>query len=148
LRIVASRVSSARVSVGKEVVGEIGMGLSILLGVAPGDCERDAERLADKIVNLRIFAAPDDEEGKMDVSLLDSGGAVLLISQFTLYADCRKGRRPSFTGAAHPDAARRLYERFAECIREKGANVQTGAFGAVMKIDTTNEGPVTIILDS
>jgi D-tyrosyl-tRNA(Tyr) deacylase len=148
LRIVASRVSSARVSVGKEVVGEIGRGLSILLGIAPGDSELDVKRLADKIINLRIFAAPDDEEGKMDVSLLDSGGSVLLISQFTLYADCRKGRRPSFTGAAHPDAARCLYEKFAEYIRDMGADVQTGAFGAVMKVDMTNEGPVTIILDS
>lgn len=145
MRVVAQRVSASRVAVDGVVVGEIGAGLCILVGVAPADTARDAERLADKIANLRIF---EDGGGKMNRSLLDVGGAVLAVSQFTLYADCRKGRRPSFTLAAPPEIAAARYERLAERLREMKIEVATGVFGAEMKLDITNEGPVTIVMDS
>ena len=145
MRIVIQRVSSSRVSVGGKTVGEIGQGLCLLVGVAQGDDERTAARAASKIANLRIF---EDSEGKMNRSLLDIGGEVLAISQFTLYADCRKGRRPSFIGAAEPSLANALYESLATDLREMGVLVKTGMFGAEMKVDIVNEGPVTIILDT
>jgi D-tyrosyl-tRNA(Tyr) deacylase len=149
VRIVAQRVSSASVSVGARVTGRIGPGLCLLIGVAPGDTERDAEKLADKIANLRIFGgdAP-DEDAKMNYSIIDTGGAVLAVSQFTLYADCRKGRRPSFTGAAPPQLGRELYGRFVSLLEERGIETACGEFGAFMKVELINDGPVTIILDS
>ena len=145
MRIVIQRVSSSRVSVGGGTVGEIGAGLCLLVGIAPEDDERAAAWAASKIVNLRIF---EDSEGKMNRSLLDINGEILAVSQFTLYADCRKGRRPSFTGAAEPSRADALFESLTANLRETGVSVRTGVFGAEMRVDIVNEGPVTIILDT
>jgi len=133
------------VTVDGETVGEIDRGLVVLLGVAAGDGDDEAGWMAGKIAALRIF---DDDEGKMNLSVVDTGGGVLLISQFTLLASCRKGRRPSFTGAAHPDEGRRLYERVGEFLREEGLTVKTGRFGERMVVSIENEGPVTIVLDT
>jgi D-tyrosyl-tRNA(Tyr) deacylase len=145
MRAVVQRVSRARVVVGDEVVGEVGRGLLVLLGVAPDDAEADARWLADKVVNLRIF--PDDTD-KMNRSVADAGGGVLVVSQFTLYGDCKKGRRPSFIGAAGPEIAVALYEAFANAVRALGVPVATGRFGAMMHVELVNDGPVTLILDS
>jgi D-tyrosyl-tRNA(Tyr) deacylase len=150
VRIVAQRVSSASVTVGGGVRGKIGPGLCVFVGVAPEDTEADAERLADKVLNLRIFGNSDNPcgDGKMNFSLLDTGGAVLAISQFTLYADCRKGRRPSFTGAAPAEQGMKLYDHFVKCVKDRGVEAATGEFGAFMKVEINNEGPITIIMDS
>ena len=129
----------------EEVVGRIGPGLLVLLGVAKSDSQTDAEYLAPKLVSLRIF---DDENGKMNLSLVDTGGAVLAVSQFTLYGDVRKGKRPSFDEAAPPELARRLYEHFVSKIREAGITCETGRFQATMQVELVNDGPVTILLDS
>ncbi|KPK96311.1 D-tyrosyl-tRNA(Tyr) deacylase [bacterium SM23_31] len=145
MRIVVQRVSRAQVSIDNNVVGKIGRGLVILLGVAGDDTEKDAQFLADKCVNLRIF---NDEQGKMNLSALEVGGEILSISQFTLYGDCRKGRRPSFIKAAQPEPGERLYNVFNDFLRESGLKVETGEFGAMMDVDIYNEGPVTIIIDS
>jgi D-tyrosyl-tRNA(Tyr) deacylase len=146
MRAVIQRTSKGRVSVEGHILGEIGLGLVILLGVGHGDGQAEADRLADKIANLRIFA---DAEGKTNLSVLDVSGEVLLISQFTLYADCRKGRRPSFVHAALPDVAAPLVETFAERLRRAGIRrVETGEFGAVMLVEIHNDGPFTIVLDS
>ena len=145
MRIVIQRVSSSRVSVEGRTVGEIGAGLCLLIGVAPGDDERTAIWAASKITNLRIF---EDSEGKMNRSVIDIGGEILAISQFTLYADCKKGRRPSFSGTAKPSYANVLIESLTARLREMSISVKTGIFGAEMKVDIENEGPVTIILDS
>ena len=145
MRAVVQRVDSASVSVDGEVSGEIGPGLLILLGVGRDDEEKDADYLADKIINLRIFS---DEEGKMNRSLLESGGAMLAVSQFTLYGDTRKGRRPSFIEAAEPVKANALYEHFVARVRSLGVKVETGVFQAMMKVSLINDGPVTILLDS
>ncbi|WP_366922583.1 D-tyrosyl-tRNA(Tyr) deacylase [Metallumcola ferriviriculae] len=145
MRAVAQRVNGASVSVNGDVAGEIGLGLMVLLGVGPEDNEQDAVYLAKKMVNLRIF--PDAEE-KMNLSLLDVGGAVLSVSQFTLYGDCRKGRRPSFAGAALPTQGEKLYHVFNECLQQFGINVAVGRFGAHMEVKLTNDGPVTLLLDS
>jgi D-tyrosyl-tRNA(Tyr) deacylase len=131
--------------VGEEVVGEIGLGLCVLLGVGRGDEEVDAERLAGRVARLRIF---ENEEGKFDRSLLDTGGAALVVSQFTLIADTAKGNRPSFTEAASPEEAERLYEAFCAALRELGVPVETGVFGARMRLELVNDGPVTILLDA
>jgi D-tyrosyl-tRNA(Tyr) deacylase len=128
-----------------EVVGEIGRGLLVLLGVAPDDTADDARQLADKIVGLRIF---DDVEGKMNLGLADVGGALLAVSQFTLLGDCRKGRRPSFIGAAPPELAERLYEEFVAAVRALGVSVATGRFRQHMQVELVNDGPVTLLLDS
>jgi len=133
------------VNVVEEVVGRIGPGLLVLLGVAKSDSQTDAEYLAAKLVSLRIF---DDENGKMNLSLVDTGGAVLAVSQFTLYGDVRKGKRPSFDEAAPPELARRLYEHFVSKIREAGITCETGRFQATMQVELVNDGPVTILLDS
>jgi D-tyrosyl-tRNA(Tyr) deacylase len=146
MRAVVQRVARAEVRVGTEVVGRIGRGLCVLVGAGAGDGRADVEYLADKVVNLRIF---EDENGKMNRSLVDVGGALLAVSQFTLYGDARKGRRPSFTGALEPTAANALYEDFVAAARAAGiAEVATGRFGAMMEVDLVNAGPVTILLDS
>jgi D-aminoacyl-tRNA deacylase len=143
LRAVVQRVARARVLVGGEVLSEIGAGLCILLGVAHGDDTATAERLAGRVARLRIF---ENEEGRFDRSLLDVGGAALVVSQFTLLADTTKGNRPSFTDAAPPEEAEPLYERFCEELRALGLEVATGVFGARMEVELVNDGPVTIVL--
>jgi D-tyrosyl-tRNA(Tyr) deacylase len=145
MRAVVQRVTRASVVVGDEVVGAIDRGLLVLLGVAPDDSPDDARWLADKIVGLRIF--PDEAE-KMNRSVADVGGAVLVVSQFTLYGDCRKGRRPSFIGAAGPDIAVPRYEAFVEAVKALGVPTATGRFGAMMQVELVNDGPVTLILDT
>ena len=145
MRIVAQRVSRASVSVDGESVASIGRGLLLLVGVADGDGEEEARRLAAKCVELRVFS---DAEGKFNLSLLDVGGEALVVSQFTLLADTRRGRRPSFVGAAPPEVAQPLVEAFAAAMREAGVPTQTGRFGAKMTVELVNEGPVTIVLDS
>jgi D-tyrosyl-tRNA(Tyr) deacylase len=146
MRAVIQRVRHAKVTVDGTVTGQCGVGLLVLLGVTDGDDEASGKWLAAKIANLRIF--PDDD-GKMNCSLLDVGGEALVVSQFTLYGDCRKGRRPSFIGAAHPDLAAPLYDRFCEQLGEQGvAHIGRGVFGAMMDVELLNDGPVTLILDS
>jgi D-tyrosyl-tRNA(Tyr) deacylase len=145
MRAILQRVSSAAVQVEDQVVGKIGPGLLILLGVAEGDTEAEARLLADKTAHMRIFS---DEAGRFQHSLRDIGGAALVVSQFTLYADLRRGRRPSFAPAAAPDVAAPLVEHYAATLRELGLPVKTGIFGAMMHVSLTNDGPVTIILES
>ncbi|HEY8391553.1 MAG TPA: D-aminoacyl-tRNA deacylase [Capillibacterium sp.] len=145
MRALIQRVSSARVRVGAEITGEIGPGLLVFLGVGRNDGRAELEQLAEKIVHLRIF---EDEEGKMNRSVLETGGGILVVSQFTLYADCRKGRRPNFLAAAPPETGRELYEQFVDTLRKKGMEVATGRFGAHMAVELTNDGPVTIMLDT
>jgi D-aminoacyl-tRNA deacylase len=145
MRAVVQRVCRARVKVGQEEVGAIGPGLVVFLGVGQDDEEDDAKYLAAKISGLRIF---EDTAGLMNLSVQDSGGAVLAISQFTLYGDCRKGRRPGFSNAAAPDQAKNLYDYFCELLRQEGLRVDTGRFQAEMKVTVDNDGPVTILLDS
>jgi D-tyrosyl-tRNA(Tyr) deacylase len=145
MRAVVQRVSRARVRVNGQTTGEIGTGLLILLGVGQGDTAREADYLLDKIINLRIF---EDAGGKMNLSLLETGGQLMVISQFTLYADCRKGRRPSFTDAAPPGEAQRLYDDFVTAARIRGLHVATGIFQALMEVELVNSGPVTILLDT
>jgi D-tyrosyl-tRNA(Tyr) deacylase len=145
MRAVLQRVSQARVEVDGQVVGAIGRGLLVLLGVAAGDTERDGERLAAKIVGLRIF---DDPAGKMNLSVQEAGGAILLVSQFTLLGDARRGRRPSFAGAAPSAEAGPLYLAAAACMRGAGVPVATGLFQARMRVHLTNDGPVTLLLDT
>ena len=145
MRAVVQRVSRARVVIGGEVRGEIGAGLCVLLGVARGDEPAAAERVAGRVARLRIF---ENEEGRFDRSLLDAGGSALVVSQFTLLADTAKGNRPSFTDAAPPEEAEPLYERFCDGLRALGVEVATGVFGARMEVELTNDGPVTIVLDS
>ncbi len=145
MRAVLQRVRRAQVSVGGEVVGQIGHGWLVLLAVAPPDTAADVEWLADKVVQLRAFP---DAAGKMNLSVQDVGGGVLVVSQFTLYGDCRKGRRPSFTGAAPPEQARSLYEAFLTALRARGVPVASGRFAADMDIELVNYGPVTFILDT
>jgi D-tyrosyl-tRNA(Tyr) deacylase len=144
MRLLLQRVNSGRVLVAGEPIAEIGKGLVILLGIGPGDGEEQAKLLSEKVANLRIF---EDEQGKMNRSLLDAGGEAIVVSQFTLYADARKGRRPSFTDAAPPDIAAPLVERFAELLRHLGVPTQTGEFGAHMLVEINNDGPVTIWLE-
>ena len=145
MRAVLTRVAGASVSVDGAVCGRIGRGFLILLGVAPGDTPETCRKLADKALGLRIFS---DEAGKMNRSLADVGGEVLVVSQFTLYGDCRKGRRPSFTGAAGPDVAVPLYEQFLDECRARGFEPAHGEFGAHMEVESVNDGPVTLILDT
>ncbi|MCD7810762.1 MAG: D-tyrosyl-tRNA(Tyr) deacylase [Ruminococcus sp.] len=144
MRIVLQRVLSASVSVDGRVCGKIGKGYLVLLGVGEGDTEAECRRLADKIINLRIFS---DENDKINLSLEQVGGELLIVSQFTLYADCRKGNRPNFVQAAKPDAAERLYDYFVEYCRLKGKHVETGIFGADMRVELLNDGPFTVILE-
>ena len=144
MRAVVTRVAYASVTIGGSIAGQIGRGYLVLLGVGPEDTEDTAVKLADKICNLRVF---EDENGKMNLSLEQVGGALLVVSQFTLYADT-SSRRPGFTGAARPDVAIPLYERFMARCRERGFNVQHGEFGADMQVDSRNDGPVTILFDT
>ena len=145
MRAVVQRVKSSSVKTEGEIVARIGNGLLVLLGVAKGDTVQDADYLANKIINLRIF---EDPNGKMNRSLLETSGELLAVSQFTLMADCRKGRRPSFIDAAAPVKASELYERFVKTARQKGVEVQTGRFRAMMEVALVNDGPVTIIIES
>jgi len=145
MRIVIQRVSQAKVTVQGKEVGAIGPGLCLFLGVAKGDTEEDSTYLVQKSVELRIF---EDDEGKFNRTLLDVGGEILVVSQFTLYGDCTKGRRPSFSHAALPEEAERLYQQFVQKLREKGLNVATGQFQAKMEVSLVNSGPVTFIVDS
>lgn len=145
MRVVVQRVKWARVRVNDIIVGEIGPGVLVLLGVGVGDTPADADYLVDKIVNLRIF---DDEHGKMNRSVLDVGGAALVVSQFTLYGDCRRGRRPSYSEAAPPETARALYDYFVERVKRFPLRVETGMFQEMMDVELLNDGPVTLLLDS
>lgn len=145
MRAVIQRVSSARVSVDGKPVSSISKGLLVLLGVAEDDTESDVQYLADKTANLRIF---EDDAGKMNLSVSDVGGEILVVSQFTLYGDCRKGRRPSFIAAAKPPRAEALYEAYASSLRNMGLKTETGVFQAYMDVELVNDGPVTILLDS
>jgi D-aminoacyl-tRNA deacylase len=145
MRAVVQRVSRAKVTVNDWTAGEIGLGLLVLLGVGEADTEADAIYLAEKIAGLRIF---EDSDGKMNRSVLDAGGSVLAVSQFTLYGDVRRGKRPSFDAAAPPDPARTLYEFFVERMRAAGVRCETGRFQEMMQVELVNEGPVTILLDS
>ncbi|MGH7127320.1 MAG: D-aminoacyl-tRNA deacylase [Planctomycetaceae bacterium] len=145
MRAVVQRVSGASVTVGGKVVGRIGRGVLVLLGVAEEDTEDDAAFLAQKIAGLRIF---EDAEGKMNLALADVDGAMLVVSQFTLLGDCRKGRRPSFVAAARPETADALYQRFVEAVRSQGIPVETGRFREHMDVELINDGPVTLLLDS
>ncbi len=145
MRVVVQRVTQAKVEVDGAVTGEIGAGLLVLLGVAKSDTAADAEFLAEKVAGLRVFS---DEEGKMNRSVLEAGGAALAVSQFTLYGDCRKGRRPSFDLAAPAQQARALYEHFVAALRRAGVRVETGIFQAHMAVSLVNDGPVTLIVES
>jgi D-aminoacyl-tRNA deacylase len=145
MRAVVQRVSRAKVTVNGEIAGEIGLGLLVLLGVGAGDTPADADYLAEKMMGLRIF---EDAGGKMNLSVAEVGGALLVVSQFTLYGDARRGKRPSFDAAAPPDKARRLYEYFVEKVRAAGLRSETGRFQETMQVELVNEGPVTILLDS
>jgi len=145
MRAVVQRVSRAEVRVEGRLVGGIARGLLVLVGIARDDTPEAGNVLAEKIVNLRIF---DDDQGRMNRSLLEAGGALLCVSQFTLYGDCRKGRRPSYDRAAPPEAARALYDSFVESLRALGAKVETGEFRAMMDVELVNDGPVTLLLDS
>jgi len=145
MRAVVQRVSRAEVRVNGRVVGKIARGFVVLIGVADGDSDADAAHLVDRILGMRIFA---DDAGKMNLSLVQAQGVLLVVSQFTLLADTNSGRRPSFTKAAAPDEARRLYDHFVSLARKHDVRVETGEFGAMMEVDLVNDGPVTIILDS
>ena len=145
MRILVQRVSEARVKVDNQVTGEIGGGLLVFLGIARNDTEKDADYLLDKLIGLRIFA---DENGKMNLNVSDAAGGLLLVSQFTLYADCRKGRRPAFDLAAPPDRALALYNYFVDAARRTPLRVETGVFQAMMRVEIVNDGPITIIVDS
>ena len=145
MRVVIQRVSTAKVEVQGRTVGRIGPGLAVLVAVCAGDADRDLAFIRKKILQLRIFP---DEAGRMNRSLLEAGHSILLVSQFTLYGDCRKGNRPSFSRAAPPTAAREVYRRLAESLREAGVFVETGRFGAMMALSLVNDGPVTLIVDS
>lgn len=145
MRLVVQKVSQSSVKIEGEIVGAIDKGYMVLVGITNGDDELLVEKMVDKLVNLRIF---EDENDKLNLSLLDVGGSVLSISQFTLYANCKKGRRPSFIDAAKPDISSPLYDFFNKKLEEKGINVERGVFGAIMEVSLINNGPVTIILDS
>ena len=145
MRMVIQRVTEASVTVDGAIIGSIGKGIAVLLGVAKGDTEQDADFLANKLVNVRIF---EDDAGKMNLSVQEIGGEILVVSQFTLLGDCRKGRRPGFSDAAPPDEADRLYQYFVEQVRRLGVRVATGQFQAMMLVKISNDGPVTFVIES
>jgi D-tyrosyl-tRNA(Tyr) deacylase len=144
VRVLVQRVARAEVRVGERVTGRVGRGLLLLVGLTHADTEAELAWMADKVLGLRVFA---DAEGKLNLDVGEAGGAVLAVSQFTLYGDARKGRRPSFVDAARPEAAEPLYERFVAMLRERGARVETGEFGAMMAVELVNDGPVTLWLE-
>ena len=145
MRLIIQKVSSSNVKINNEVVGNIDKGFMVLVGITDSDNKMIVDKMVDKLINLRIF---EDENDKLNLSLLDVKGSILSISQFTLYANCKKGRRPSFIEAAKPDISKPLYEYFNQQLKEKGVMVETGVFGAMMEVSLVNDGPVTIILDS
>lgn len=145
MRVVLQRSKAAKVTIEGETVGSIDRGLVLLVGITHEDSEQDAVYLAEKVAGLRIF---EDDQGKMNRSVLETGGQILSVSQFTLYGDCRKGRRPNFMEAARPESAEPLYERFNELLKAQGLHVETGRFGAMMEVSLVNDGPVTLILES
>lgn len=145
MKVVVQRSKEASVTVNNQIIGRIPFGLTLLVGVTHEDTESDAAYVADKIAKLRIF---EDESGKMNQSILDIGGQVLSVSQFTLYGDCRKGRRPNFMEAARPEHARQIYDMFNEALQQHGLHVETGEFGAMMQVQLLNDGPVTLIIES
>ncbi|MGO4271198.1 D-aminoacyl-tRNA deacylase [Paenibacillus sp. TAF58] len=145
MRVVVQRCKRAEVTVNETTIGRIEQGLMLLVGITHDDTEQDAKYLADKVAGLRIF---EDENGKMNLSVLEIGGQILSVSQFTLYGDCRKGKRPNFMSAARPELAEPLYDKFNELIRSLGLHVETGAFGEMMDVSLTNWGPVTLVIDS
>ncbi len=145
MRLVLQRVKGAEVKVEGQTVGKVGKGLVVFLGVRNGDGEGDAKYLAEKVTKLRVF---EDTSGKFNLSIMDVGGEVLVVSQFTLYGDCRKGRRPSFTQASPPEEAIKLYQRFVALLQERGLRVETGVFGSRMLVEIQNQGPVTFVLES
>lgn len=145
MRAIVQRVTESKVTVADEVTGQVDLGFMVLLGVAEGDTDQDAKYMAEKIAGLRVF---EDDEGKMNLSLLDVGGSMLVVSQFTLLGDCRKGRRPSFVQAAAPEEAERLYELFVSVVRQQGIRVECGRFRTHMHVSLVNDGPVTLMLDS
>lgn len=145
MRVVLQRTTDAEVRIAGEIKGKIEQGFVALVGITHSDTEEDIQYLVNKTVNLRVF---EDEKGKMNLSLMDVGGSILSISQFTLYGDCRKGRRPNFMQAAKPDYAEEMYEKWNDMLRSQGITVETGQFGAMMDVAFTNNGPVTILLDS
>lgn len=145
MRAVVQRVDRASVTVDNKVVGQVDKGLMVLFGVAPDDTDKDLNYIVDKVVGLRIF---EDDQDKMNLSVQDVGGSILAVSQFTLYGDCRKGKRPSFDGAAKPELANSYYEKFVAALRNKGIKVETGVFRAHMLVELVNNGPVTMLLDS
>jgi D-tyrosyl-tRNA(Tyr) deacylase len=145
MRLVLQRVKGAEVKVEGQTVGKVGKGLVVFLGVRNGDGESDAKYLAEKVTKLRVF---EDTSGKFNLSIMDVGGEVLVVSQFTLYGDCRKGRRPSFTQASPPEEAIKLYQRFVALLQERGLRVETGVFGSRMLVEIQNQGPVTFVLES
>lgn len=145
VRVILQRSKAASVKINGDNVGQIEKGFVLLVGIGPDDSEKEIQWMADKIAGLRIF---EEIEGKMDLDIVQAGGAILSISQFTLFADCRKGRRPNFMGAAKQDTAQLLYNQFNECLRQKGLTVETGRFGEMMEVSLINDGPVTIILDT
>ncbi|KRF18527.1 D-aminoacyl-tRNA deacylase [Paenibacillus sp. Soil787] len=145
MRVVVQRCKRAEVTVNDITIGRIDQGLMLLVGITHDDTEQDAKYLADKVAGLRIF---EDETGKMNLSVLETGGQILSVSQFTLYGDCRKGKRPNFMSAARPELAEPLYDKFNELLRSLGLHVETGAFGEMMNVSLTNWGPVTLVIDS
>lgn len=145
MRAIVERVSRASVSVNGEIIGKTGKGFLVLLGVGDGDTDEDLKYIAEKVMGLRVFS---DENDKMNLSIRDIGGSILAISQFTLYGDCRKGRRPNFTSAMEPKTAERMYNDFVRILRDNGIETQTGKFGADMQVELVNDGPVTLMLDS
>lgn len=145
MKALLQRVSSAKVTVDSKIIGEISAGWLVLLGVGQGDSESEIPKLVEKILGLRLFS---DADGRFNLSIQDTKGALLVVSQFTLYADCSRGRRPGFTQAASPEDAKRLYEKFVEAMRASGLLVQTGSFGADMQVSLVNDGPVTVMLDT
>ena len=145
MKALLQRVTSSKVSVGQDVIGEIGAGLTVLLGVFPDDTQKDIDKLAEKVINLRIF---DDKDGKMNLSLVDVKGEMLVISQFTLCGDCKKGRRPSWAKAAAPEYANEMYLKFIEAVKSRGIRVGHGQFQAHMSVEIHNDGPVTLLIDT
>lgn len=145
MKALLQRVTSSKVSVGQDVIGEIGAGLTVLLGVFPDDTQKDIDKLAEKVINLRIF---DDKDGKMNLSLVDVKGEMLIISQFTLCGDCKKGRRPSWAKAAAPEYANEMYLKFIEAVKSRGIRVGHGQFQAHMSVEIHNDGPVTLLIDT